>query len=128
MFLTDGGSENVNTKVSSLIKSYSDTITHRIAKRDVLFSNSMIEAFNKVLKHQFLYPRTISNRTSLENIMREVIPIYNNERPQLKLGGNTPDETFNGTPINFNQYSNGIKEQKALRIVQNKQNSCRSCL
>ena len=57
----------------------------------------MIEAFNKVLKHQFLYPRKISNRTTLEKIMTEVIPIYNNERPQLSLGGNTPNEIFNNS-------------------------------
>jgi len=128
MFLTDGGSENVNRNVASLLKSYNDTIIHRIAQRDVIFSNSMIEAFNKVLKHQFLYPRVISNRTSLEKVMTEVIPIYNNERPQLRLGGNTPNEIFEGYPIYFGRYSNSFKTQKALRIVKNKQNICNVCL
>ncbi|WP_323787682.1 DDE-type integrase/transposase/recombinase [Psychroserpens sp.] len=128
MFLTDGGSENVNRNVASLLKSYNDTIIHRIAQRDVIFSNSMIEAFNKVLKHQFLYPRVISNRTSLEKVMTEVIPIYNNERPQLRLGGNTPNEIFDGSPIQFGTYSNSFKIQKALRIIKNKQNICNTCL
>lgn len=128
LFLTDGGSENVNNEVSSLLKSYNDIIIHRIAQRDVLFSNSMIEAFNKVLKHQFLYPKTISNRVALENIMAEAIPIYNNIRPQWQLSGNTPNETFNGTPINFGKHSNGFEEQKAIRSIQNKQNSCKLCI
>ena len=127
IFLTDGGSENINKNVSSLLNSYNDTIIHRIAQRDVLFSNSMIEAFNKVLKYQFLYPRSIGNGTVLKKVMTETIPIYNNERPQLRLGGNTPNETFNNTPINLGKYSNGFKAQKALRIVQNKHNSCKTC-
>ena len=66
IFLTDGGSENINTNVSSLLLSWNDTIIHRIAQRDVLFSNSMIEAFNKVLKHQFLHHRKIISLISLE--------------------------------------------------------------
>jgi len=60
--------------------------------------------------------------------MTEVIPIYNNERPQLRLGGNTPNEIFNGSPILFGTYTNGFKTQKALRIIKNKQNSCKICL
>lgn len=128
MFLSDAGSENVNVTVSSLLESYNQIINHKIAQQDVLFSNSMIEAFNKVLKYQFLYPRTINNKTSIESVMREVIPIYNNERPQLKLGGNTPDEAFSGSSIQLENHTTKFKAQKALRNVQNKQNSCRSCL
>ncbi|WP_296385983.1 integrase core domain-containing protein [Winogradskyella sp.] len=116
MFLTDGGSENVNTNVSTLLESY-NTITHRVTQRDVVFSNSMIEAFNKVLKHQFLYPRKISNRTTLEKVMTEVIPIYNNERPQLKLAGNTPNGIFISSQIHFGNTLMVLEHKKHLELL-----------
>jgi putative transposase len=128
LFLTDGGCENVNNKVASFVEAHTDSIIHRIAQRDVVFSNSMIEAFNKVLKHQFLYPRTINNRQELKKIMKAVIPMYNYKRPQNALGGNTPYETFNGTPISFSNYTQVFKEQKLVRTVQNRQNPCKNCI
>ena len=128
IFLTDAGSENVNTEVSALLNSWNNCIVHRIAQRDVLFSNSMIEAFNKVLKHQFLYPKHLNSKTQLIKALDVVIPTYNNIRPQWSLGGNTPDEIFNGKAIKFNTYKTLFKEQKVKRLIQNKKNTCRlSC-
>jgi len=127
LFLTDGGSENVNTNVSSLLESYGNKIMHRIAQRDVHFSNSTIEAFNKVLKYQFLYPRLINNGKALKKVMTEVIPMYNDHRPQWVLGGNSPSETFNGASINFSKYTRNFKLQKTLRIIKNQRNNCKNC-
>lgn len=127
MFLTDGGSENINTNVSSLLLSWNDTIIHRIAQRDVLFSNSMIEAFNKVLKHQFLHHRNIASLNSLEKIVAESIPIYNNLKPQWSLGGNTPSETFDGVTIDFHQYTHAFKTQKSIRLEKNRKTNCQIC-
>ena len=127
MFLTDGGSENINADVTSLINSWGNTIIHRIAQRDVIFSNSMIEAFNKVLKYQFLYPRNIGTGILLKKILAEAIPIYNNHRPQWSLQGNTPSEVFSETSTDFNIYKTYFTEQKVIRLAQNKKNSCRKC-
>jgi putative transposase len=55
--LSDGGSENVNTTVSSFINTNQIPIKHMIAQKDVVFSNSMIEAINKIIKHKFLHPK-----------------------------------------------------------------------
>jgi putative transposase len=127
LFLTDGGSENVNTTVSSLLETYENKITHKIAQHHVLFSNSMIEAFNKVLKHQFLYPKTINNRVDLENVTAKAIMLYNYSRPQYALGGNTPDETFKGKAINLNKYKESFKQQQAIRILKNQATVCKKC-
>ncbi len=126
-FLTDGGSENVNTTVSSFIDSSNIFIKHLIAQKDVIFSNSMIESINKVIKHQFLYPKEIFDGNHLYKIMDEIVPIYNNIRPQMSLGGNTPRETQNGLTIDISRYKNKIKEQKQLRLVQNKRSNCSVC-
>ncbi len=56
-FVTDGGSKNVNATASNLINTSDISIKHVIAQKDVVFSNSIIEAINKIIKHQFLYPK-----------------------------------------------------------------------
>ena len=126
-FLTDGGSENVNHIVSNFINSPDIPIKHLIAQKDVVFSNSMIEAINKIIKHQFLHPKEITNGNQLTNIMINTIAIYNNIRPQMSLGGNTPVETQNGLPIDISRYTHNFKEQKQLRLTQNKKNGCKVC-
>ena len=127
-FLTDGGSENVNSMVSNCINSSEIPIKHIIAQKDVIFSNSMIEAVNKIIKHQFLHPKEIANRKHLTQILRKTIPIYNTIRPQMNLGGNTPLETFNGISIDISKYTLGFKDQKQLRLTQNSKTACKACI
>jgi putative transposase len=127
MFLTDGGCENINADVSSLLESFANPIIHKIAQRDVVFSNSMIEAFNKTFKYEFLYPKNINTGIGLKKVIDESIPIYNNHRPQWSLDGNTPSETFSGIPMDFSNYKSSFSKQKAIRLTQNKDNSCRIC-
>ena len=126
-FLTDGGSENVNSTVSEFINSSNVPIKHIIAQKDVVFSNSMIEAINKIIKHQFLYPKKIENRNQLDNVMANVVSKYNTIRPQMSLKGNTPQETFSGLSFDFSRYTLNFKEQKTLRIQLNKKNNCKVC-
>ena len=128
MFLTDGGCENTNSYVASLLESFPNPIIHKVAQRDVIFSNSMIEAFNKTLKYEFLFPKTINTGTELIKIIGEAILIYNNRRPQWSLDGNTPSETFSGNPLGFSKYKASFEGQKTLRLIQNKQNTCRKCI
>lgn len=127
-FLTDGGGENVNTTVSNFINSSEIPIEHIIAQKDVVFSNSMVEALNKVIKHQFLFPKEIPNRDQLHKILEQSTEVYNNLRPQMSLGGNTPIETFNGMTIDISRYTQNFDEHKALRREVNKQNICKVCL
>ena len=53
---------------------------------------------------------------------------YNTIRPQKALKGNTPFETFNACPINFNQYKPHFNAQKHLRIQTNKNSDCNMCI
>lgn len=126
-FLTDGGSENVNSTVSDFINSPDIPITHIIAQKDVVFSNSMIEAINKIIKHQFLFPKEIESEIHLFKIFDEVVAAYNTSRPQMSLGGNTPEETFIGLPIDISRYTYNFKEQKQISLIQNKKNACKVC-
>ncbi len=127
-FLTDGGSENVNSCVNNYLNSLIYPIKHIVAQKDVVFSNSMVEALNKTIKHEFLYPKQISNGVSLKKVLEESVSTYNTERPQMSLGGNTPTETHEGISIDFNKHKVFFKYQKEIRIAQNKKSNCNNCL
>lgn len=126
-FLTDGGTENVNTTVRAFLSSLDNPISHLIAQKTVTFSNSMIEAFNRTLKHQFLYPNHPNSKKQLEIILQESIETYNNQKLQMNLGGNTLNETFYGKTINLSNYSKNFQAQKVLRIEQNRKSMCIKC-
>jgi len=125
--VTDDGVENVNNTVQKFLSTTNPDIKHLIAKKDIPFSNSRIEAFNKIIKYQFLLPRNLENRKQLLNALIENIPVYNTIRPQLSLQGNTPEETFEGKPMDMNHYKTHFESQKILRITQNQQNRCEGC-
>jgi len=127
-FLTDGGSENVNETVSRFLNDLAIPTKHDIAQKDVLFSNSMIEALNKTIKHQFLYPKQINSGIQLSKVLDESVILYNIVRPQMALGGNTRFETHNGILIDFSKYKTSFIKQKEIRLVQNKAKSCKICL
>jgi hypothetical protein len=119
--------ENVNIKVHDFLETTNQEIKHLIAQKDIPFSNSKIEAFNKIIKHQFLLPQNLINREQLESSLIENVLTYNTIRPQFSLQGNTPAETFSGKPIALNAYKIHFQEQKTLRISSNQQNRCKNC-
>jgi putative transposase len=127
-FLTDAGLENINPTVKEFIASTKPTIIHLIAQKDITQSNSQIEAINKIIKHQLLLPKQLENKQQLTLTLPADIAIYNDLRPQLSLGGNTPSETYSGKTIILNHYKTHFPEHKIARIKQNKQNNCQICV
>jgi putative transposase len=126
-FVTDGGVENVNNTVQEFLNTTNQDIKHLIAQKDIPFSNSKIEAFNKIIKHQFLLPRNLEDRKQLIKALAEDVPVYNTIRQQYSLQGNTPSETFSGKSLYINHYKTHFDSQKILRITQNQQNRCKGC-
>lgn len=125
--VTDAGVENVNNTVQEFLSSTNPDIKHLIAQKDIPFSNSKIEAFNKIIKHQFLLPRNLEDRKQLVSALAEDVPIYNTLRPQLSLQGNTPEETFSRKSLDLKHYKTHFDSQKSLRIAQNQQNRRKGC-
>jgi putative transposase len=126
-FVTDAGVENINTTVKEFLITTDQNIKHLIAQRDIPFSNSKIEAFNKIIKHQFLLPQHLQNRKQLDLALQNDVITYNSIRPQLSLKGNTPSETFSGKTLDINHYKTHFNSQKTLRITKNQQNRCKGC-
>ena len=109
-FVTNAGVENVNTTVQEFLNRTNQDIKHLIAQKDILFSNSKIEAFNKIIKHQFLLPQNLTYREKLEAALIVDVMTYYNLRPQLSLQGNTPAETYTGKTIDLKSYKTHFEE------------------
>lgn len=124
-FLTDGGSENCNLLVKKLTNE--TQIKHLIAQKDISFSNSGIEALNKILKHQFLRKKIITTEKQLKKEISDFITTYNNHRPHGALNGYTPNERYNNSR-DFEWFSTAIKQQKNERSKHNKVKTCKKCV
>jgi putative transposase len=124
--IVDGGTENNNKSVEAFIEN--KPLKKSIAGKDILKSNSMVEAINKVLKYNYLFPRNIQNKTQLIKVMKNVvIPDYNDKRPHGSLHGLTPLEAYGKRKVNFKKIREKMKEAYVQRIEFNRTHSCLGC-
>jgi hypothetical protein len=61
-----------------------------------LFSNSLVESVNKIIKYRSLFIHDIPDINALRKHLDEFIPVYNNIRPHVSLNGLTPNEVLTG--------------------------------
>ena len=54
--------------------------------------NPIAERANGILKSEWLYKMKISSRVECRNILERIIGFYNNERPHMSIGWQTPNE------------------------------------
>jgi len=120
--IVDGGPENNNKTVEQYIKNCEVDITKLIALKDIVQSNSMIEAKNKILKHRYLFRKELYNHEHLMLHLKEAVHDYCYQRPHYALGISTPYEAHTDTrpQLKPNLIKNAIKE----RIEKNKSNAC----
>ena len=64
--LVDGGVENFNTAVDELVNS--GLLKRLLARIEITFSNSLIESWWRVLKHQWLYLNTLDTVGTVEKL------------------------------------------------------------
>jgi transposase InsO family protein len=90
--LADGGVENFNGAVDELIRS---GLLHRVlAGTEMTYSNSMIESWWRVLKHQWLYLNTLDTVRAVENLVAFYVLAHNLRLPHSAFRGQTPDEMY----------------------------------
>ncbi len=68
-----------------------------LAQVEVTFSNSMIEAFWRSLKHSWLYLHSLESIESLRRLVGFYVQQHNEMMPHAAFQGQTPDEMFYGT-------------------------------
>jgi len=90
--LVDGGTENFNGPVDELINS---GLLHRVlARTEITYSNSMIESWWRVLKHQWLYLNTLDTVRAVEKLVAFYVQEHNSRLPHSAFRGQTPDEMY----------------------------------
>ena len=124
--VADAGVENVNAGVDELI--VSGLLRRVLALRDVSFSNSLIEAWWRTLKHQWLYLNTLD---SVETVRRRVafyVEAHNTEIPHSAFRGQTPEEMYYGRRKDVPDKLKAAKTRaQAARMMANRATSCSAC-
>ena len=95
MVLVDGGVENFNSAVVQLVES--GLLKRVLAQTEITFSNSLIESWWRVVKHQWLYLNTLDTVTTVRNLVAFYIDQHNRHLPHSAFRGQTPDEMYFGT-------------------------------
>lgn len=96
-----------------------------IAKKDICFSNSSIEAINKIMKRylRIYKPGTFEK---VNSILPKIIDNYMFDRPHGSLNGYTPFEAYTLQNPTFN-FRFQIQNAYNTRIEQNKKMNCMIC-
>lgn len=124
--VADAGVENVNAGVDGLIDS--GLLSRVLALKDVTFSNSMIEAWWRTLKHHWLYLNTLDTVASVSRLTAFYVDAHNSEIPHSAFRGQTPDEMYYGRGRDVPQQLETAKTQaRATRLATNRTMSCERC-
>jgi putative transposase len=126
--VVDGGSENFNGTVTDFLKTLNEIKIHRIrALRDVVFSNSIAEAFNRILKIYYLNQQQIPDTSSLIRIVEKNVNDFSFTRPHGKLNGLTPYEAITGVTNDKEKIKVQVDLLRRLRIEMNSKYNCSEC-
>jgi transposase InsO family protein len=93
--VADSGVENVNAVVDALLGQGS--LRRVLAQVEVTFSNSMIEAWWRSLKHNWLFLNTLDSLAAVERLVAFYVVEHNTVIPHSAFQGQTPDEIYSGT-------------------------------
>jgi putative transposase len=126
--IVDGGSENNNFHINELLSENNEAIKRLIAQKDISFSNSMIEAINKIIKNNYLHLMNITSEKQLRQKLAYAIHDYNTIRPHFSLDGRTPLEVLSGIQIDRKTLARQVSQARAARIAHNRNINCKTCM
>ena len=93
--LADAGVENVNAHGDALIAT--GVLRRMLALTELKFSNSMIEAWWRALKHQWLFLHSLDSVTTVRRLVTFYVDEHNRVLPHSAFRGQTPDEMYFGS-------------------------------
>jgi len=124
--LVDGGVENYNAAVDNVIDS--GVLKRVLAQTEICFSNSLIESWWRVLKHQWLYLNELDSVTTVEKLVASYVDQHNSHLPHSAFRGQTPDEMYFGTGEDIpKQLDEARHAARRSRMAANRSKSCRVC-
>ncbi|MBL7912640.1 MAG: DDE-type integrase/transposase/recombinase [Bacteroidia bacterium] len=122
-FITDSGSENKNNKVKKFFKGFTN-VDIKYAKKDIVFSNSMIERYNMDLKYMYLYRENIYTLKALISAVGFAIKEHNYIKRMECINGQTPYELYNGLPSKAEWINEQWKKARKNRCKKAKNTIC----
>ena len=124
--LADAGVENVNAQVDELI--HTGVLRRVLAFTELKFSNSMIEAWWRSLKHQWLFLHSLDSVTTVRRLVAFYVDEHNRVLPHSAFRGQTPDEMYLGTgaTVPADLRARAAAARRA-RVKANRSASCETC-
>ena len=124
--LADAGVENVNAAVDALIET--GVLRRVLAFTELKFSNSMIEAWWRSLKHQWLYLHSLDSVATIRRLVTFYVHEHNHVLPHSAFRGRTPYEMYFGTGEAVpGELTSGTAEARRARLETNRAASCTTC-
>jgi putative transposase len=124
--LADAGVENVNAQVDELVTR--GILRRVLAFTELKFSNSMIEAWRRSVKHQWLYLHSLDSVTTVRRLVAFYVQKHNTVLPHSAFRGQTPDEMYFGTgdavPAELAARAAAARQ---LRVEANRSAACGTC-
>ena len=123
LMYADSGVENVNSKVDdTLLSACLDRI---LAQVEVGFSNSIVEAYWRSLKHQWLFSNSLDSVASIRTPVEFHVNEHNTKMPHPAFDGQTPDEVFFRTGAKVpEELALAGDDARAARMAANRAMSC----
>jgi hypothetical protein len=99
-----------------------------LALTDLKFSNSMIEAWWRSLKHQWLFLHSLDSVTTVRRRVGFYVDQHNRALPHSAFHGQTPDEMYfgSGKAVTADLQSRAAAARRA-RVEANRSASCEIC-
>ena len=124
--LADDGVENVNAKVDELVES--GLLRRVLAQTEIRFSNSMIEAWWRSLKHNWLFLNPLDSIGRVRSLVAFYVDEHNGQIPHSAFRGQTPDEMYFGTGDAVPEALVAARaEARATRLAENRATRCPAC-
>ena len=124
--VADSGVENVNGEVDRLLGI--GRLRRVLAQVEMTFSNSMIEAWWRSLKHGWLYLNQLDTLAAVERLVGFYVQQHNTVMPHSAFQGQTPDEVYFGTGARVPEnLADARRLAREARIATNKALKCQDC-
>lgn len=124
--VVDNGRENYGT-VNELLDEPM-RLTRILAQVDIVFSNSMIEAWWRELKHTFLFTHVLDSTAVVAATVGYYVEQHNAVVGRAILGGRTPDEVYHGRAIELPRHlAEHAEAARKARVEWNRSRSCNRC-
>jgi putative transposase len=124
--VADAGVETVNAAVDALIEA--GVLRRLLAFTELRCSDSMIEAWWRSLKHQWLYLHSLDSVATIRRLVTFYVHEHNHVLPHSAFRGQTPDEMYFGTgEAVMGDLTSRATAARRARLEANRSASCATC-